>query len=411
MSRILFLSRWFPDPPDNGSKLRIFNLLRGLANRHDVTLLSFSQDPAPPSSDTLLSSLCTRIEVIPWKPYDPASLRARLGFLSLRPRFVVDTYSSQMQAAIARALSSQSFDAVIASQMDMALYSPWFENVPALFEEVELATLYEQYSQAPSLARRLRYGLTWAKHRRFLRRRLQDFKACTVVSQHECRLLQRVAPHFSAISIIPNCIDVAACAAVQAVRQENRLIFSGSLTYDANYEAMTWFLERVFPLIKEQIPHVDLLITGDHGHRPLPNARDVTLTGFVDDVKPLVAGASVSLAPILTGGGTRLKILEAMALGTPVVATEKGAEGLDVRHGEHLLVAGDAREFARAVVHLLQNPQERQRLAEDAFCLVREHYNWPNVMPQFLDLVDFVIDHDQRAIRNAVPGFQAKRTA
>lgn len=405
MSRILFLSRWFPDPPNNGSKLRIFNLLRGLADRHDVMLLSFGQDPVPPSPDTLLSSLCTHIEVIPWKPYDPTSLRARIGFLSLRPRFVVDTYSSQMHAAIKRALSSQSFDAIIASQVDMTLYSPTFGNVPALFEEVELATLYEQYSQAPSLARRLRYGLTWAKHRRFLRFRLNDFTACTVVSEQERRLLQRVAPHFSAVSIIPNCIDVAACAAVQAVPQENRLIFSGSLTYEANYEAMTWFLERVFPLIKEQIPHVDLLITGDHGHRPLPNARDVTLTGFVDDVKPLVASASVSLAPILTGGGTRLKILEAMALRTPVVATAKGAEGLDIQHDEHFLLADDPGQFARAVVHLIRNPADRQRLSENAFDLVHSRYNWSSILPRFLDLVESVMQHDQRLFQNVAPSY------
>jgi glycosyltransferase involved in cell wall biosynthesis len=155
---------------------------------------------------------------------------------------------------------------------------------------------------------------------------------------------------------------------------------------------MDWFLQHVYPRIQAQVPSVHLTITGDHGDRPLPTARGVTLTGFVEDVRPVVAAASVSLAPILTGGGTRLKILEAMALGTPVVSTGKGAEGLAVKDGVHLMLADDPAEFANAVVHLLNGPQASQALAADARRLVGERYNWQSVMPRFLDLLDAVIE-------------------
>jgi glycosyltransferase involved in cell wall biosynthesis len=153
---------------------------------------------------------------------------------------------------------------------------------------------------------------------------------------------------------------------------------------------MTWFLEEVYPRVQAGAPGVRLIITGDHADLPLPPADNVTLTGFVDDVRPLVAAAAVSLVPVRVGGGTRLKILETMALHTPVVATAKGAEGLDVRHGDHLLIADAPEDFAEAVLRMLGDPALRQRLIENGYHLVRERYNWAAVMPQFLGLIERV---------------------
>jgi glycosyltransferase involved in cell wall biosynthesis len=135
---------------------------------------------------------------------------------------------------------------------------------------------------------------------------------------------------------------------------------------------------------------VQLAITGDHGNLPLPQASNITLTGRVKDVRPLIASSWISLAPIFEGGGTRLKILEAMALGTPVVATSKGAEGLDFEVGRHLFVADAPRDFADAVCRLLKDPGLRRRLSEQASRLVTEKYNWSAVMPRFLSLVERV---------------------
>jgi glycosyltransferase involved in cell wall biosynthesis len=135
---------------------------------------------------------------------------------------------------------------------------------------------------------------------------------------------------------------------------------------------------------------VQFTITGDHANLPLPPADRVTLTGFVDDVRPLIAAAGVSVVPLRVGGGTRLKILEAMALRTPVVTTSKGAEGLDVQPGEHLLIADTPEAFAAASLRLLQEPGLRQRLADNAYRLVAEKYDWAVTMPRFLELVERV---------------------
>jgi glycosyltransferase involved in cell wall biosynthesis len=389
--KVLFLSRWFPYPPSNGSKLRIYNLIRGLSTRHQVTLLSFADQPQADPNLPELASLCQQVRVVPWKPFMPNSQRARLGFLSPLPRSVIDTFSREMKECIEQTLERTDYDLAIASQIDMAAYSPYLRSIPALFEEAEVGVLYERFARSRSPWHRLRCGLTWGKHRRYLANLLRNFRACTVVSDRERQLVSHAIPGYGPIEIIPNCVDLGAYTDVQEMPHANTLIFTGSFTYAPNYEAMRWFLDQVYPHVQAQVPGVHLSITGAHGGLPLPPASAVTLTGFVDDVRPLIARSWVSIVPLHTGGGTRLKILEAMALKTPVVATTKGAEGLDVQPGKHLIIADTPQEFAHSIARLLKEPELRRQIAENAYCLVREKYHWEAIMPRFLELVEHVI--------------------
>ncbi len=381
--RILFLSKWFPYPPDNGSKLRIYHLLRGLAQHHELTLLSFVEGVEP--SPAALQALCTEIQTVPWKAFAPHSQRAQLGFLRTTPRSVVDTFSPEMAQRIQRLLAAKPYDLIIASQWQMAAYAPYFQGRPALLEELEVGLYYEQFAHATSVKARLRYGLTWLKHRHYLAQQLRYFQACTVASSQEQQLLAQVVPDYKAITVIPNCVQLADYQLHQPL-QPNQLIFTGSFRYAANYDAMRWFLQHVYARIQAQTPAVQILITGDHADLPLPAAANVIRTGVVDDVRPLIAQAWSSLVPIRQGGGTRLKVLEAMALGTPVVATTKGAEGLDLRPDTHLLVANTPESYAAAVTRLLHEPGLRQRLAASAYQVISQKYDWAATLPRFLDL-------------------------
>jgi glycosyltransferase involved in cell wall biosynthesis len=143
---------------------------------------------------------------------------------------------------------------------------------------------------------------------------------------------------------------------------------------------------KVFPLVLQKVPAAQLIITGDHADLPLPSMKNALLAGYVNDIKSLIASSTVALAPLWSGGGTRLKILEAMAMGTPVVATSKGAEGLEVEPGTHLFVADDPETFAEAVVRLLSEPELRRRLAVSGKDLVSARYDWGSVLPEFLRL-------------------------
>lgn len=389
--RILFLSRWFPYPPDNGSKLRIYHLLTGLAAQHEVSLLSFADATAMPTYPPELSKLCTIRQVVPWQPFSPTSWRARLGFLSLTPRSVIDTYSATMAHAIEHEIDRGAYDLIIASELATAAYMRHFSNIPALLEDIELGIMVEQYQQANSVKGRLRHGLTWIKHRHYLNQVLQHFRVCTVVSERERQLVRDAVPDYKAIEIIPNCVDLAEYANIHATPQPNSLIFTGSFRYFANYEAMNWFLREVFPQVRKQQSDISLTITGDHQNQPLPPAQNVRLTGVVPDVRPLIAGAWCSIVPIHSGGGTRLKILEAMALGTPVIATTKGIEGIAAQDGVHLLVADTPQAFADAILRLFAQPELRHQLAKQGYQLVRTSYNWATTLPHFLQLIERVV--------------------
>jgi glycosyltransferase involved in cell wall biosynthesis len=151
---------------------------------------------------------------------------------------------------------------------------------------------------------------------------------------------------------------------------------------------MVWFVRDVFPLILEKAPQTQLVITGDHAGLPLPPSPNVTLAGYVDDIGALIASSTISLAPLWSGGGTRLKILEAMAIGTPVVATSKGAEGLDGISGEHLFIADEPRQFAEDVLRLLGDTGLRTRMSLTAHSFVGEKYDWTKTMPRLFNLLE-----------------------
>jgi glycosyltransferase involved in cell wall biosynthesis len=166
------------------------------------------------------------------------------------------------------------------------------------------------------------------------------------------------------------------------------LIFTGSLRYTPNHDAVTWFLDEIFPSVRAKVPAVRLTITGDAGPQAPRPDPSVVLTGRVPDVRSLLAASAVSLAPIRVGGGTRLKILEAMALRTPVVATTKAVEGIDVRDGEHLLIADTPQQFAEAVCRVLRDPAGAREMADRAWRLFHARYDARVVVPEFLRLVD-----------------------
>jgi glycosyltransferase involved in cell wall biosynthesis len=385
--QILLLSAWFPYPPTNGSKLRVYNLLRALAPAHTVTLISFAERDEGPPLSAALASLCRKVITVPAEPFRPSSARARLGFFSPVPRSLVDTYSAEMARRISEALAGERYDLVISSELTTARYARCFQDLPALFEDVELGALYDQFTGGVSARPRWRHSLTWMKHRHFLARLLRRFRACTVASEHERALVAAAVPDHPPIHVVPNGVYLADYDGVAGTPEPNRLVFAGSFRYFANHDAMVWFLGEVYPRIQARIPDVHLTITGHTASRPLPPARHVKLAGHVDDVCQLVAAASVSVAPIRIGSGTRVKILEAMALGTPVVATSKGAEGLEAVDGEHLLIGDSPAAFAERVVDLLRDATLRERLAANARQFVADRYDWRRIGAQVRALV------------------------
>jgi len=370
-------------------------LLRGLAQDHQITLISFSKQPDVDQNEPNMRSICEDMFIVPWKEYQPNSIRAVFGFFSPTPRSIIDTHSPEMAQTIVEVTSVKAFNVIIASELGMASYYRFFKELPTIFEDVEIGVVYGKFTSANSLRDQIRHGLTWQKHKGYISRLAKSYDTCTVVSKQEQALLTNINKSLNSVEVIPNCINLTDNINIPREPQEHSLIFTGPFRYHVNYEAMLWFLEEAYPIVQSQFPDIKLSITGDHAGLPLPEVRGVTLTGRVPDVRPLIASATLSIAPILTGGGTRLKILAAMALLTPVVATSKGVEGLDVQHGEHLMIADRPDLFAKAITDLFQHPELRERLCENGYRLVHEKYNWEVVLPSFLRIVDQVASNSK----------------
>ena len=317
-------------------------------------------------------------------------MQSTLNLFSSTPRSIIEEFSPEMAQRIQEILAKEKFDLIIASQLGTAIYGKNFLEHPAIFEELEMGVLYEEFTQAKSNWQKFRSGLTWEKHRRYVKRILKNFELCTVVSEQEKQLVSNFIIDDLSVDIIPNFITFSDFSDFDATPEQNRLIFTGPFRYFANHDAMVWFLREIYPKIQAQVPDVQLFITGDNADLPLPEASNVTLTGFVEDVRPLIASSSANIVPMRVGAGTRLKILEAMALGVPVVSTSKGAEGLDVKHGEHLLIADSAQGFAKSVVLLLRDAELRSDLITRARNLVERKYDMKAVMPQFEKLIQRV---------------------
>jgi glycosyltransferase involved in cell wall biosynthesis len=293
-----------------------------------------------------------------------------------------------MDTQIRDSIASDNYDLVIASQTMMASYFNCFHGFPAIFEEAEVGIYYQNYVQSILTWHRIRNGLTWMKHRHYLFNLLPHFRKCTVVSKPELDLLTKINRNYQAFEIIPNCIDIDLYTGYTKHIKPHSLIFTGSFRYSVNYDAMVWFINEVYPKIQSVIPNATLSITGDHANLRLPTYKGVTLTGYLDDIRPLIADSFISIVPIRFGGGTRLKILESMALYTPVVTTSKGAEGLDIQNEHNIMIADTPEAFVEAIIRLFNNPEFYKRLTQNAYQLVREKYDCSVVMPYFLDLVE-----------------------
>ena len=252
--------------------------------------------------------------------------------------------------------------------------------------------MYDRHISEDRPVTLLRSWVSWQKAHQYETRLFRRFQVCTVVSPVELDYVtEMVSASNGRVEVMPNGVDCQHNRLGLAQAVPKTLVFNGALTYSANYDAMQYFLTEIYPLIQKQVPDLTLTITGSTTGVNLAGLRldeSVHLSGYVDDVRPLVASAWACVVPIRLGGGTRLKILEAMALGTPVVATSKGAEGLDGVDGEHILLADDPVEFADRTLQLLRDPALHQRLVTNARRLVEQHYDWVQIGQRFVELVE-----------------------
>ena len=386
--RLFVLSTWSPYPTVNGSTLRAYHLLRALASAHELDLVMFAAPTAPDAAAVAhLRSFCRDVTVIPRSPFTPLRV-AGGGLLAGTPRSLVATDDPEVRALVrARAAGA---DVAVGLQLSAARYLDEVA-VPRVFEEAEPRQIEALSAHATSTWRRFRARLTWWKHARYLSRLSATMAAVTVASESERTALVSAGVDATRIHVVPNGADGADLARPRTIATPPRLIYAGAITYPPNLEAVVWCLNQVMPRVRAVRPDVTLWVTGDTGDLPLermPNRDSVRFTGRLPDVKDAVGGSTVTVVPLLVGGGTRLKVLESLALGTPIVSTAKGVEGLDVVNGTHLLISDTAERFSADVLRLLDDPALAARLSTEGRALVGSTYTWEAIGRRLLGVVD-----------------------
>lgn len=390
--KLLFLSTWFPFPPDNGSKIRVYHLLRALGQRHNVTLISFAWDTAVPEQYAAELPFCCAVHTVLCDPFAHNALVRATRYLSLAP--VVTRPIAEMQRLVGCVLAQTAFDAVIASTEVMATYALQapLSTIKILEEHNSFTRMMEdRYRAATHPVQRLNHWVSWQKTRRYEAALFRKFTRVVMVSEEDRQTCERLPGFRTPVAVISNGVDCAHHRPGLAETRPNTLVYNGALTYSANYDAMQYFLAEIYPWIKQQLPDVTLTITGSTRGVDLSGLRldaSIHFTGYVADVRLPVAQSAVCVVPLRQGGGTRLKILEAMALGVPVVATSKGAEGLSVVNGEHLLLADAPSAFAAAVLRILCERDLSARLTYNASALVEARYDWGGIGARFVELVE-----------------------
>jgi glycosyltransferase involved in cell wall biosynthesis len=386
--RLLYLSPELPDPEGNGGEVRLFRIVSDLAARGERIRLI-----APATAEKVERGLALRAAGVDLRPVvrPPSPAREALSASFAEPRVAAalvrrswlawqaEVYLHELRRELADALSER-WDAAIVEH-DWAL--GWVRALPAelpvglVFQNLTDALLERQAeteSGPRRLWRRRDARLARAEVDRSIGRVSQAF-ACSTDDAGEITRRWDVP-----CAVVPNGADVEHLASVAEDRQvAGRLLFTGTMSYPPNAQAARWLVERVLPAIRARRPDVTLTIVGRDppaAVRQLAGAG-VTVTGRVPDLASHFAGAAVVVAPLLSGSGTKLKVLEAMAAGRPVVATTVGAEGIEARDGEHLRVADAPEEFAAAVAALLDDRAEAARIARNGRELVAGRYGWP----------------------------------
>jgi polysaccharide biosynthesis protein PslH len=390
--RILWIKTELLHPVDKGGRIRSYQILRSLSRRHHVTYLCLDDGSAAPDAIERAREYAHEVVVVPFRP--PARTGAGLLFAVMRNLF------STLPYAVARYQSPALRDRVaqLAAATDLIVCDFLFPsvNVPAdlpapavLFEHNVEATIWERHvAVAQSALRRAYLRLQWQRMRRYEARECRRFAHVIAVSATDADVIRS---GYAAVSVgaVSTGVDLDYFLPSQPrPRDSHELVFIGSMDWMPNEDGVRWFATEVFCGIQQRIPDARLVVVGRSPSRSLLEvaARNhaIEVTGGVADVRPYLERAAVSVVPLRVGGGTRLKIYEAMAMGVPVVSTAIGAEGLPLRHGEHLLIANSAGEQVGAVCALLENPAQAAHLAASALRHVQQGCSWDSVAESFL---------------------------
>ena len=324
--RILILSPHLPFPADNGGKLRMSYMATYLARHHEVAFVSFAEDPERALRSPELAERFSDVRLVPF-PQSKSQLRR---WLSPVPGGLREYNSAEMAGCVDTVITRFSPEVLLVNDPLLTRYVAAYADRVRILDYICVDTLqFERLQRLSSGPSQLLWRLRQLKFTAYLRRIARCYDLCVVNSAEDRAALLAASPSWKHVEFLPNGLDLTLYPRELATPQPNTLVFPGALTYPPNLDAATYFVRDILPRIRAHLPDVKLMITGQvPTDGSAPEGPEIIYTGYVPDVRPVIAGAWVCPVPLRAGaGGARFKVLEALALGTPVVSTAIGAEG------------------------------------------------------------------------------------
>lgn len=408
MSRILFLSQVLPYPPDAGPKVRSYYVLRYLAQRHQVTLLAFTRPDDTAEAVAHLREFCEEVITVPIHRSRVKDILTLMVSILAGDSFTIrrDTVPAMVQK-MDELIRSGKFDAIHADQLWMAQYALRARRYAGQNGKDRPLLVLDEHNACFQIIQRLASGernpimrlvleREWRALRRYEARVCTQFDRLITVTAEDREILQGLVEQQQSsgqalqmpILTIPICVDTQAIQPVAGGAGLKDVLHLGTMFWLPNVEGVMWFAQQAWPQVHASLPEASFTIAGKNppaevkaleGKKGDGSDSGIHVLGYVADPAPLLSGAGAFIVPLLSGGGMRVKIVDAWRWGLPVISTRIGAEGIEYQEGENVLIADQPAEFAAAVVKVLCEPDLAQRLRQNGRRWVETHYEWRTV--------------------------------
>lgn len=402
--KVIWLGHNLGFPPKGGALQRNYNLLRAISRKCEVHVLAFDQPNTRPATVTpqdcvqALSNFCASVNWVPLISSFPSRTRSGLAMLGLatgEPYDFTWLRSAEMGCKLKKLVETVAPDVVHIDALGLVQYKPILGEVGTVLNHHDVESCKIRLRAKKTVNPLLRWYFQREAHKLAdaERKWCPQFDVNAVVSEEEGKVLSLACPGLRT-RIVPNGVDTEYFTP-RPDPGGTTMLFCGSMYMHPNQEAIRYFIRRIWPRVVAQIPDVRLYVVGSNPPRWIKDLEKadprIFVIGFVEDVRPYFKKAALCICPIVSGGGTRLKILDSLAMGVPVVATSFAASGLELEHDKHLLLADTEEQFANCIFQLLANPSLRKQLAIAGAKRVEQAYSWALVGQALLDIYDLVV--------------------
>ena len=389
--RILWLSPISPFPPTDGNRMRNFYLIKNLSVKHEIVLIHFYTVDDVLEADSPVTKCCKLVEGVEIDPKSEKSVFRLVDKIWNRllgkVTFCGYGYRKEMKKKVSSFCAINKIDVIVAASPWMGEFATGIKNVPMILDNqnVETFLLKGIFKAEKKIKIKIAKYLDYLAMSRYEPRIIKYFDAMTVVSKEDKAVFLNSGFNDSFIKIIPNGVQLSDKNSGYPGNGLPGFIFCGGMSYPPNVEGVNYFMDEIYPKIKTRLPNFKVYFVGKHPHPDIMRwqSENVEVTGYVADVLPYYRKSAVSIVPLKTGSGTRLKILESMALGVPVVSTSIGAAGLSVTNNENIILKDDPDAFASSVVSLVKNKSLSSVISCNARKLVAENYDWRGIAEKF----------------------------